>query len=104
MSAGKTRLTVTVDPHLVAAGNDAVASNQASSLSAWVNMALAERAARDRRIRALGEAIDGYEATFGLISAGELASQARADRSHASVIRGTGPAPKSRRPRGRGAA
>ena len=41
----KERLTVTVDLALVQAGQDAVAAGRAESVSAWVNLALAERAA-----------------------------------------------------------
>jgi len=35
MSTRKERLTVTVDPDLVRAGNDAVSEGRAESLSAW---------------------------------------------------------------------
>jgi len=95
------RLTVTVEPGLVRAGQEAVAAGDADSLSAWVNLALADRVARDRRARALGEAIAAYEAEFGVISAKELVDQERADRIGARVARGAGPqAPKSRRRRG----
>lgn len=84
----KERLTVTVDHDLVEAGNDAVSQGRAGSLSAWVNLALAERAAKDRRLRALGEAVAAYEAEFGAITADELQHQQRADRAAARVIRG----------------
>lgn len=100
MKTIKARLTVTVEPHLVQAGHEAVAAGDAESLSGWVNLALADRAARDRRFRALDEAISAYEGEFGVITAAELADQARADRLSAHVIRGTGPrAPKPRRRR-----
>lgn len=97
----KERLTVTVDPALVQAGNEAVAAGRAESLSAWVNQALAERAARDRRLRAMSAAIAVYEAKFGAISETEMAAQTRADRAGARVVRG---ARRSRRRAGRGAA
>lgn len=101
----KERLTVTVDPDLVRAGTDAVAEGRVESLSAWVNLALAERAAKDRRLRALAEAVAAYETKFGLITAEELAAQERTDRASALVVRGARPrAAKARRPRGRGAA
>jgi hypothetical protein len=86
----KERLTVTVDPDLVAAGNAAVEQGLASSLSAWVNDAMAVRANRDRKLRAMSDAIASYEAEFGVITAEELAIQRRADRSAAVVVRGTG--------------
>lgn len=105
MRNNKTRLTVTVDPHLVRAGHDSVAAGQAESLSAWVNLALAERAATDRRLRAMGEAIAAYETQYGAITAEELAAQQRADRGLARVVRGAAPvAARLRRARGRGAA
>jgi Arc/MetJ-type ribon-helix-helix transcriptional regulator len=84
----KERLTVTVDPHLVRAGNEAVAEGRADSLSAWVNLALSERATRDRRLRALTEALAAYESEFGVITSEELDAQERADRASARVVRG----------------
>ena len=100
----KERLTVTVDPHLVAAANAAVAEGRVDSLSAWVNLALAERAAKDRRLRALADAIGAYEAAFGAISAEELAAQERTDRASARVVRGAAArSPKMRGARKRGA-
>jgi hypothetical protein len=105
MRTNKERLTVTVDPHVLRAGNDAVATGRAESLSAWVNLALAERAAKDRRLRAMGEAIAAYETQCGAITAEELAAQQRADRESATIVRGVAPvAVKARRARRRGAA
>jgi hypothetical protein len=105
MRTNKERLTVTVDPDLVEAANDAVATGRAESLSAWVNLALTERAAKDRRLRAMGEAIAMYETQFGEITAQEIAAQRRADRGSARVVRG--PSQKAvlaRRARRRGVA
>ena len=97
----KTRLTVTVDPALVRAGNAAVKAGDADSLSAWVNTALADRAAKERRLRAMGEAIAAYEAEFGTMTAEELATQTRADQQSARVLRGATPgARRARRRRG----
>jgi hypothetical protein len=101
MRTNKERLTVTIDPDLLRAGNDAVATGRAESLSAWVNLALAERAAKDRRLCAMGEAIAAYETQYGEITADELAAQQRSDRESAVVVRGAGPARRARR---RGAA
>jgi len=98
----KERLTVTVDPHLVQAGQDAVAERRVDSLSAWVNLALVERAAKDGRLRALAQAVAAYELEFGTITAAELAAQARTDRAAARVVRGPRPrAAAKRRPRRR---
>lgn len=101
MSAGKERLTVTVDPELIEAGNDAVAEGRAASLSAWVNAALAERVSRERRLVALAQAVTAYEDRFGAISAQELADQARADRAAAIVLRGNRSGPAKRKLRRR---
>ncbi|HZF29032.1 MAG TPA: hypothetical protein VE907_07945 [Gammaproteobacteria bacterium] len=81
-------MTVTVDPALIEAGNDAVAEGRAESLSAWVNAALAARVATERRLAALADAVAAYERQFGALSAQELADQSRADRSAAFVVRG----------------
>lgn len=85
----KERLTITVDRDLVAAGSAAVAAGRAESLSGWVNLAMAERAAKERRLRVMAEAVAMYEADFGPISPAELVAQARADRRAAVVVRGT---------------
>jgi hypothetical protein len=89
MRARKERLTVTVDRWLVEAANAAVAAGRADSLSAWVNLALAEQAAKERRLAALAALISEYEAKHGVITDAELAAQQRADRRNAIVIRGS---------------
>ena len=88
MTQRKSRLTVTVDPELVEAGNQAVESGSVGSLSAWVSAALADRVRRDRQLAQLHEAIVEYEAEFGEISAEEITRQRRADRDDAVVVRG----------------
>lgn len=101
MSTRKERLTVTVDADLMKAGNDAVAEGRADSLSGWVNAALVERVAKERRLTALAEAVAAYEKKFGAISVREMADQQRADRESAVVVRGRRSAYKgkaSRRP------
>ncbi|HET6279650.1 MAG TPA: hypothetical protein VFH73_01740 [Polyangia bacterium] len=96
----KERLTVTVDAELVLAGNRAVKAGRADSLSGWVNDALAEREAHERRLHAMAEAVTAYETEFGSISAEELAAQLRADEKSAVVVRGRGIAsPHPRRPK-----
>lgn len=93
----KARLTVTVDPQLIRAGNAAVRSGSVESLSGWVNLALTERAAKERRLKALSEAVALYEADFGTITEAEMIAQERADRRAAVVVRGRRPAPAVRR-------
>ncbi len=83
----KQRLTVTVDPELVAAGQRAVSAGTAASLSAWVNSALDAQVTTDRRLAALGAAIADYEAEHGAITDAEIAAQRRADRTDALVVR-----------------
>jgi Arc/MetJ-type ribon-helix-helix transcriptional regulator len=87
MSARKERVTVTVDRDLLEAANEAVASGRASSLSTWVNAAMAERAAKDRHLRALAEAIASYEAEVGTITEAEMIAQQREDRRTAIAVR-----------------
>jgi hypothetical protein len=91
MTKRKERLTVTVDAELIAAGNAAVESGTADSLSGWVNEALTARAERDRKLAALSDAIADYEAEYGEITEAEIAAQRRADRAAAIVVRGRVP-------------
>jgi hypothetical protein len=88
MTPRKERLTVTVDPELVEAGNRAVAAGGVDSLSAWVNEALGARALKDRRLEALALAVSAYEAEFGEITKEEMALQVRLDRERAVIVRG----------------
>ena len=88
MSARKQRLTVTVDPELILAGQQAVESGQAESVSGWVSAALEDKIRRDRKLALLAAAVADYENEFGEISAEELVAQGRADRGHATVVRG----------------
>jgi Arc/MetJ-type ribon-helix-helix transcriptional regulator len=88
MTRRKERVTVTVDAELVTAGNRAVKLGRAESLSAWINDALLEREAKERRLKAMTEAVAAYEAEFGKISAAEMAAQKRADDRAAVLVRG----------------
>jgi hypothetical protein len=83
----KERLTVTVDSELIEAASQAVTEGRVASVSGWVNLALAERAAKERRLRTLAEAVAGYEQEFGEITAAELAVQERTDRRSAIAVR-----------------
>jgi hypothetical protein len=87
MTALKERVTITVDHDLIEAANEAVASGRVSSLSAWVNAALVERAAKERQLRAMADAVAEYEAEFGAISETELVAQQRADRRKSIAVR-----------------
>ena len=97
MSERKERITVTLDRALVAAANAAVAAGRADSLSAWVNLALAEHVAKERRLVALSKLIEEYEADYGVITPEELALREREDRRKAVVIRGSSKSPTRKR-------
>lgn len=97
MRIRKERLTVTVDPLLIRAGSEAVAEGRAASISAWVSLALSDRAAQERRLRAMAGAIALYEAEFGAITAAELLAQERADRQSARIVRPERPGRRTRR-------
>jgi hypothetical protein len=90
MTRSKQRLTVTLDPELVKAGQQAVKHGHADSVSAWVSVALEEKVRRDRKLELLAAAIVEYEREFGEITAAEIAAQQRADRAQAVVVRGKG--------------
>jgi hypothetical protein len=88
MTVKKSRLTVTVSPELVEAGQRAVESGQADSVSGWVSLALEDRVRRDRKRALLAVAVADYEKEFGEITAEEIAAQRRADRTDATIVRG----------------
>lgn len=88
MSRRKQRLTVTVDPGLIEAGQRAVDAGQAESVSGWVNAALEDKIRRDRKLALLAAAVADYEREFGEITADEILAHQRADREDAVVVRG----------------
>ncbi len=88
MSTRKRRLTITVDPELIAAGREAVAAGEAESVSGWVNAAIEDKIRRDRTLHLLRASIAEYEQEFGEITDEEIAAQRRSDRHDATVVRG----------------
>ena len=92
----KLRLTVTIDPELVQAGNRAVAEGKADSLSAWVSSALAQKVRRDVQLGYLRAAIADYEVEFGEITPEEIWAQQRMDRGDAMVVRSQKPGSRRR--------
>lgn len=88
MSSRKRRLTVTVDPDLIEAGQRAVEAGEAESVSGWVSAAIEDKVRRDRKLRLLAAAVAQFESEFGEITAEEIAAQQRADRQAATVVRG----------------
>ena len=99
MSTRKERVTVTLDRTLVKAANEAVADGRADSLSAWINLALAELVVKERRLAGLADLIADYEAEHGAITSEELAAQEREDRRTAIVVRGAAKPSRKRRRR-----
>ena len=87
MTAKKQRLTVTVDPDLIEAGQRAVQSGQAESVSGWVSAALEDKVRRDHKLALLAAAVANYEQEFGEITAEEIHAQQRVDREDAVVVR-----------------
>lgn len=87
MTAKKHRLTVTVDPDLIEAGQRAVESGQAESVSGWVSAALEDKVRRDHKLALLAAAVADYEKEFGEITPEEIHAQQRADREDAVVVR-----------------
>lgn len=86
----KRRITVTVDADLLDEASAAVSDGDASSVSAWVNQAMADKSEQRRRLKALGEAIADYEAEFGEITEEEMAEQRREDLKAAEQVRADG--------------
>ena len=85
--AAKQRLTITVDPGLVDAGQQAVDAGEVDSLSQWVSTAIAEKVARDEKLAHLASAIADFEVEHGEITDDEISAQLRADRSAATIVR-----------------
>jgi len=81
-------LSISVDPELAEAGQEAVATGRATSLSAWVNNALHRQMDHERRLQALEEFLTAYEATEGEITESEVEAATRHARERAVVVRG----------------
>jgi metal-responsive CopG/Arc/MetJ family transcriptional regulator len=84
----KSRLSVTVDADLIAAGQAAVAAGGAESVSAWVNDALRLKVEHDRRLRGIDDFVAAFEAEYGEISDEEMENAYRAAKARAIVVRG----------------
>ena len=83
----KRRITLTIDADLLDEASAAVSDGDASSVSAWVNQAMADKSEHRQRLKALGEAIADYEAEFGKITDEELEERRRLDREEADQFR-----------------
>jgi hypothetical protein len=85
----KRRVTITVDEALVELASTSVDQGKTESVSAWINEAMNDRVARDRRLEVLAELVAAYEAKHGEITDDELAEQAQRDRDAAAASRST---------------
>lgn len=88
----KVRVTVTIDAALAADGEAAVAAGRATSMSAWVNQALAAVSEKERQLAAMSELIAEWEAEHGEITDEQLAERERLDREAAAEVRRAGEA------------
>ena len=77
---------MTIDADLLDEASAAVSDGDASSVSAWVNEAMADKSEHRRRLKALGEAIADYKAEFGPITDEEREEQRRLDKIAAEQI------------------
>lgn len=84
----KDKLSVTVDPDVVAAARAAVSSGRSGSVSAWVNEALHRQMDHERRLDAMDRFLAAYEAEHGVITEAEMAEAVRSTRANATVVRG----------------
>jgi hypothetical protein len=86
MSARKERVTVTLDPEVIRAGNIAVEAGRAVSLSAWINAALSEQVFKEKKLKAMAEAVKAYESEFGAFTKEELEERRRLDRENSILV------------------
>lgn len=80
-----TRITVTVDDDVLDAAR--AASGGEGSLSKWVAEAMADKAEKERRLAAMGEALAAYQAEYGTFTEEELQAQRDADEANAIHVR-----------------
>ncbi len=86
--ATKERLSVSVDPELVAAGRAAVAAGRSESLSAWVSTALERQSQHEARLQAMEAFLAQYEAENGTITQEEMDAAQRSAKERSIVVRG----------------
>jgi Arc/MetJ-type ribon-helix-helix transcriptional regulator len=85
---GKKRLSASVDASLLRAAEHAVEEDRAPSLSAWVNDALRAKLEQERRLAALTQFVETYEAEHGEITEEEMEAALRGARARAIIVRG----------------
>jgi hypothetical protein len=82
----KVRLTATVDAAVLAAAREAVGEGRASSVSAWVNEAMRQRAEHESRLVAGMRFIAEYEAEHGVITEEDMQEAERWARERAITV------------------
>ena len=83
----KQRLSASVDAEVLEAAEAAVSAGRAANVSTWVNEALRRQIQHDRRMLALDDFIDAYEAEHGTVSEAEIRDASRRARARAIVVR-----------------
>ncbi len=83
----KERVTVTIEFDLLDEVRAFVKEGTCRSLSEWINEAIAERLAEDRRLAVLRQMIAEYEAEHGVITEEDMAAVAQRDRDEATAYR-----------------
>jgi hypothetical protein len=79
-----------VDSALMSVAQAAVAAGRAANSSAWVNEALHRQAAHDRRMQALDQFLDAYEAEHGVITEEEIGVASRRARARSRSCEAAG--------------
>lgn len=87
----KKRLSASVDASLLEAAKQAVARGRAPTLSAWVSEALRLMHEHDRRLEALAEFVESFEADHGEISVDEIRMATRRAHARTVTVRTLGP-------------
>lgn len=83
----KRRITLTIDADLLENARAAVNDGEASSVSAWVNQAMADKSEHRRLLKAMDEAIADYESEYGPITEEQIEETLRSTSQRTIRIR-----------------
>ena len=78
---------MTIDADLLDAASAAVSDGDASSVSAWVNQAMADKSETRRLLKAMDEAIADYESEYGPITEKQMEEALRSTAQRTIRIR-----------------
>ena len=84
----KARLSASVRSELLEAAALAVKEGRATTISAWVEAALEQHLAQERRLHALGTFVTAFEAAHGVLTPADEAQAALSVRRDAVLVRG----------------